>query len=129
SRDWSSDVCSSDLGLPTRTVDVANMSLGGAVYSLAVQDAINFALDRGVVVVASMGNTENQAVRYPAAYQGVIAVGASDEHDVKTDFSTTGRHISVMAPGQFVFSAYNLNRIAWASGTSMSAPHVSGAAL
>jgi len=117
------------VGLPTRTVDVANMSLGGAVYSLAVQDAINFALDRGVVVVASMGNTENQAVRYPAAYQGVIAVGASDEHDDKTDFSTTGRHISVMAPGQFVFSAYNLNRIAWASGTSMSAPHVSGAAL
>ncbi len=105
------------------------MSLGGAVYSLAVQDAVNFALDRGVVVVVSMGNTENQAVRYPAAYQGVIAVGASDADDDKTDFSTTGRHISVIAPGHFIYSSYNLSRVAWASGTSMSAPHVSGAAL
>lgn len=117
------------VGLPIRPADVANMSLGGAVYSLAVQDAVNFALDRGVVVVVSMGNTENQAVRYPAAYQGVIAVGASDAHDDKTDFSTTGRHISVIAPGHFIYSSYNLSRVAWASGTSMSAPHVSGAAL
>ena len=98
--------------------------LGGPVYSLAVQDAVNFTLDRNVVVVVSMGNSSNQAVRYPAAYQGVIPVGASDAHDDKTDFSTTGPHHSVMAPGDRVFSAYNQNRIAWASGTSMSAPHV-----
>lgn len=117
------------VGLDLRAADVANMSLGGPVYSLAVQDAVNFALDRNVVVVVSMGNSSNQAVRYPAAYQGVIPVGASDAHDDKTDFSTTGPHHSVMAPGDRVFSAYNQNRIAWASGTSMSAPHVSGAML
>lgn len=117
--------------LPYRPADVANMSLGGAVYSLAVQDAVNFALDRGVVVVVSMGNTENKAVRYPAAYQGVIAVGASDAHDNKTDFSTSGPHISVMAPGQDIFSAYfgGPGLVTWLSGTSMAAPHVSGAVL
>jgi len=117
------------VGLDLPPADVANMSLGGPVYSLAVQDAVNFALDRNVIVVAAMGNTSNQAVRYPAAYPGVIAVGASDAHDDKTDFSTAGTHISVVAPGARVFSAYNLNRIAWASGTSMAAPHVAGAML
>lgn len=116
-------------GLPLPPADVANMSLGGAVYSLALQDAINFALDRNVVVVAAMGNTSNEAIRYPAAYQGVIAVGATDAHDDKTDFSTTGEHISVAAPGYDIFSAYSQNRIAWSSGTSMATPHVAGAAL
>lgn len=115
------------VGLSSPKADVANMSLGGAVYSLALQDAINFALERGVVIVASMGNTENQAVRYPAAYQGVIAVGASDAHDDKTGFSTTGAHISVVAPGHDILSAYKDDRIAWASGTSMASPHVTGA--
>lgn len=114
-------------GVNSPKADVANMSLGGSVYSLALQDAINFALDRDVVVVVSMGNTENQAIRYPAAYQGVIPVGATDAHDDLTDFSTSGPHNSVVAPGFRVFSAYNLSRIAWASGTSMSAPHVTGA--
>lgn len=117
------------VGLTSPKADVANMSLGGPVYSLAVQDAVNFALDRDVVVVVAMGNSENQAVRYPAAYPGVIAVGASDAHDDKVDFSTTGPHLSVMAPGHRVFSAYRNTSIAWASGTSMAAPHVAGAAL
>lgn len=107
------------VGLSSPKADVANLSLGGVLYSLALQDAINFALDRDVVVVAAMGNTENQAVRYPAAYQGVIAVSATDAHDDKTDFSTTGPHNSVAAPGFRVFSAYNQSRVAWASGTSM----------
>lgn len=115
------------VGLSSPKADVANLSLGGAVYSLALQDAINFALERDVVIVAAMGNTENQAIRYPAAYPGVIAVGATDAHDDRTDFSTTGAHISVAAPGYRVFSAYSDNRIAWSSGTSMATPHVAGA--
>ena len=105
------------VGLSSPKADVANMSLGGAVYSLALQDAINFALERGVVIVASMGNTENQAVRYPAAYQGVIAVGASDAHDDKT--ALPPERTSPSSPGHDILSAYKDDRIAWASGTSM----------
>lgn len=115
------------VGLTSPKADVANLSLGGSVYSLALQDAINFALDRDVVVVAAMGNTSHQSIRYPAAYQGVIAVGATDAHDDKTEFSTTGAHISVVAPGHRVFSSSNMSGFAWAWGTSQAAPHVAGA--
>lgn len=113
-------------GLDVPRADVANMSLGGPVYSQAIQDAVNFAVDRGVVVVASMGNSSNQEVSYPAAYQRVVAVAATNARDEVTDFSTTGPHTSVGAPGEFVFAAVP-GGWAWMSGTSMAAPHVSGA--
>lgn len=114
------------VGLHSPRADVANLSLGGPVYSQAIQDAIHFASDRDVVIVASMGNSENQEISYPAAYERVIAVAATNARDEVTDFSTWGRHTSVGAPGHFVFAATPTGW-AWMSGTSMAAPHVSGA--
>lgn len=105
----------------------ANLSLGGPVYSQTILDAVNYASDRGVVVVASMGNSDNQEVSYPAAYPRVLAVGATDAHDEMAEFSTKGPHNSVGAPGVDILSTYPGGRYAFMSGTSMASPHVTGA--
>lgn len=105
----------------------ANLSLGGPVYSQLILDAVNYASDRGVAVVASMGNSTNQEVSYPAAYPRVIAVGATDAHDHLASFSTTGPHNSVAAPGVNIYSTIPGGGYEWMSGTSMAAPHVTGA--
>lgn len=104
----------------------ANLSLGGPVYSQAILDAVNYASDRGVVVVASMGNSDNQEVSYPAAYPRVLAVGATDPHDNMASFSTLGPHNSVGAPGVDIVSTLP-GGYGFMSGTSMAAPHVTGA--
>lgn len=120
------------VGLESPPADVANMSLGGRVYSQAIQDAVNWATDQGTVVVVSMGNSEHRQIAYPAAYQRTIPVAATNARDEVTSFSTRGSHASVGAPGEFVFAASvdpdtGGNVWAWMSGTSMAAPHVSGA--
>lgn len=114
-----------DLGF--QPADVINMSFGGLVYSQLQQDAINFALERNIVVVAAMGNDFKQAISYPAANEGVIAVGATDPRDRRADFSTTGPHISVAAPGLNIYSAVPGGDFDRWSGTSMATPHVAAA--
>lgn len=115
-------------GLGTQPADVINMSLGGPVYSQLRQDAINFALANNVVVVAAMGNDYKQALMYPAGNTGVIAVGATNAHDEPTFFTTSAPHISVSAPGYFIYSTLPGGSYGRLSGTSMAAPHVAGAA-
>lgn len=113
---------------PYPPADVINLSLGGPAYSPLVKDAVNFAIEQGVVVVAAMGNSSNRALFYPAAYPGVIAVGASDPQDEPASFSTAGAHISVSAPGVSIHSTVPYgNGYDRYSGTSMAAPHVAGA--
>lgn len=111
-----------------KPADIINMSLGSQAYSPLEQAAIDFAIENNVVVVSSMGNSYKENIMYPAANEGVISVGATDPNDDKTKFSTTGRHISVSAPGKLVYSSLpNDNYGRW-SGTSMSSPFVAGAA-
>ncbi len=114
-------------GLGTQPADVINMSLGGPIYSQLQQDAINFALERNVVIVAAAGNDFKQYLAYPAAQSGVIAVAATNAHDEPTYFSNSGRYISVGAPGYLVYSTVPGGGYDRLSGTSMAAPHVAGA--
>lgn len=114
---------------------VLNMSLGGIGYSQVMKDAVDAALDANVVVVAAMGNSSKRGnTHYPSAFPGVIAVGATNGLDEKASFSTTGRHISVAAPGVDIWSsvprAFTTNGYGYDnySGTSMATPHVTGAA-
>lgn len=107
---------------------VINLSLGGAASSFVLNDAVNYAYQNGVVLVASTGNAGIPAVLYPAAYEPVIAVGATDSTNAWAGFSNYGSEVDVVAPGVNIYSAFPGGGYGYRSGTSMSAPHVSGLA-
>lgn len=116
---------------------VVNLSLGGVARSRTEETLIKRLTDAGIAVVAAAGNyfrRRNPTV-YPGAYEGVIAVAASNELDGRHADSSTGDHVLVSAPGANILSTYPLKpskyRIdtvaAVQTGTSMAAPHVAGA--
>ncbi|MDQ3810927.1 MAG: S8 family peptidase, partial [Chloroflexota bacterium] len=111
-----------------RGAHIINLSLGGGSDTFVERDAVTYAVGRGVVVVAAMGNDGSSIPSYPAAYPGVIAVGATDQSDRRAPFSNTGAHIDVSAPGVQVLSTAPDNALAVLSGTSMASPHVAGVA-
>ena len=105
---------------------VISMSLGYYTYSQTIFDAIQKALENNITIVVAMGNDGNNQVEFPAGNQGVIAVGAIDAYDRKTSFSTTGNHISISAPGYYIYSTFLENGYTYMNGTSMSTPFVAG---
>ncbi len=107
---------------------VINMSLGSDAATSVESSAIAYAIGKGVVVVAAMGNDGTANPSYPAAYPGVVAVGAIDSSDAKASFSQTGSHISLVAPGVGILSTYLAGGTTTMSGTSMATPHVAGVA-
>jgi subtilisin family serine protease len=107
---------------------VINMSLSGFVDTIVEREAVAYAVSRGVVVVAAMGNDNTAVPAFPAAYPDVIAVGATDSADSRAGFSNRGPHIDVSAPGVGIMSTYWDDTYASLSGTSMASPHVAGVA-
>ncbi|WP_285573143.1 S8 family peptidase [Geothrix limicola] len=105
-----------------------NMSLGGSGASAFAIEVVEACTSNNIVIIASMGNSGQNQANYPAAYQGVIAVGATNGQDKKVHFSTSGSHISVTAPGFDIISCGNQGPDDYESmsGTSMSAPFVTG---
>jgi Subtilase family len=109
-----------------RGANVLNMSFGSTRPSAAEKAAIDWAVGRGVVVVASSGNTgPGRPANYPARYANVISVGSLDANGAVSSFSSTGRHVDAWAAGGSV--PIN-NRMFVVNGTSFSAPHVAGLA-
>jgi subtilisin family serine protease len=127
--------------------DVINMSFGQSFRSDLIEEAINYAGDKGVILCASSGNDGAYAVNFPAGYDATIAIGASTDSDHVASFSTYGDHLSVCAPGLAILSlradktdmyatgypyeprVHVVDSIYFlASGTSMSCPHVVGVA-
>jgi hypothetical protein len=109
---------------------VLNMSLGGTSDTQVERDAVAYAIAHGAVVVAAMGNDFNNGnpTSFPAAYPGVIAVGAITSANAKAGFSNTGSHIDVAAPGVGILSTLWDNGFGTMDGTSMASPHVAGLA-
>ncbi len=108
--------------------NIINCSWGSFSYSSFAQSVIDYAVSKGVLVVAAAGNNNSQDSFYPASYNGVLSVGASDYSDNKAGFSNYGIHIDVIAPGVGIYSTWQNDTYSTASGTSMSSPIVAGLA-
>jgi thermitase len=106
---------------------VINLSLGGAGRVTSEENAINYAWNRGAVVVAAAGNESSTSPQYPAGYDRTLAVAATDRQDRRASFSNHGNWVSVAAPGVGVLSTFP-GGYRQLSGTSMATPHVSGVA-
>jgi subtilisin family serine protease len=107
---------------------IINMSFGTLENSKTLRSAVNYALGRQVVLVASAGNHNTSVPQYPAGYSGVMTTAATDLFDRKAAFSNYGSYIFVDAPGVNVFSSYPGGNYSIVSGTSFSAPEVAGTA-
>ncbi|MFB9280035.1 S8 family peptidase [Cohnella cellulosilytica] len=103
---------------------VINMSLGNYAQAEFLHDAIKYAHDNGVVLVAASGNDNTDRPGFPAAYPEVLAVGATDPDERRAEYSNYGDYIDVAAPGTSIPSTYPGSRYAALSGTSMASPHV-----
>jgi subtilisin family serine protease len=137
-----------------KNVNVINLSIGGGEFDPYLRDLFNNLLANGTTIVAAMGNEreDGSPISYPAAYPGVIAVGATNRDDTVAYFSNSGNHITISAPGVAIWSTLpsypgqsrfeadctsrgstlgraarrELDYDAW-NGTSMACPHVAGA--
>ena len=115
--------------------DVINLSLGSDTPDQMESDAIGYAVNKGVLVVAAAGNDGTSVPNYPAAYPQVMAVGATDAAGNRTDFSQYGTWVSVAAPGAGIISttpvagsSYFAAGYDHGDGTSFSTPIVAAEA-
>jgi len=122
-----SDVAAGTKWTADQGYDVGSMSLGGEKSS-AVEDACEYAYDKGVLLVAAAGNDGpcSDCVSYPAAEPEVIAVSATNRDDNLANFSSAGPEVELAAPGVNIYSTV-IDGYSTFSGTSMACPHVAGA--
>jgi hypothetical protein len=106
---------------------IINVSLGGYATSGLLAEAVDYALAANVAVVASAGNDQAAQLVWPAAYPGVVSVGATDAAGRQAIFSNSGASLQLTAPGYAITTVGAGGARVSFSGTSASAPVVSGA--
>ena len=123
-------------------VDIVSMSFGGPLPSSTLQVAMDVGYARGLLLVASAGNSNCAPVGYPAAYDSVIAVAAlqtppvvgivlnlvNGQTEIRAPYSNCGIQMELAAPGTGILSSVRNNGYASFDGTSMAAPFVAGVA-
>ncbi|MDY6875739.1 MAG: S8 family serine peptidase [Chloroflexota bacterium] len=136
---WVADIVAAIRHAADNGADVINMSLGPletAPCPAYLQEAVDYAYARGVLLVAAGGNSGTQADIFPANCGHVLGVAATTSSDERASYSSYGSHVSVAAPGSSIYST------GWTgdggtdctsgychkSGTSMATPHVAGLA-
>jgi subtilisin family serine protease len=113
---------------------ILNMSFGSTEESTMMRSALEYASTRGLILVAAAGNFGSDVdIGYPAGYDPVIAVAATNWFDQRSIWtpcagSAYGHHIDLAAPGDIILSTHLNNSLMYMSGTSMAAPLVAGAA-
>jgi hypothetical protein len=147
---FQSDIASGVEWAADQGARILNLSLGGPTPSTAIKDAIDYAHGKGALVVASSGNSfdEGNPVIYPAAYNYVLAVAATDNLDQHASYSSSGSYVDVAAPGGDPSGSSDPDPAHWIestfwrgygsgfpvtgynalAGTSQAAPHVAGLA-
>jgi subtilisin family serine protease len=100
----------------------------GSDNSGGISTAASYATSHGVVLVSAAGNDNSSTAPYLCTRSDVIAVAATNDSDIKADFSNYGSWVDVSAPGVNIYSTYFNNTYASMDGTSMAAPHVVGLA-
>ncbi|MGM0866151.1 MAG: S8 family peptidase [Bacillota bacterium] len=113
-------------------VDIISMSLGGPTDHKPLHEAIQKAVDANISVVCAAGNegdsnSSTDEFSFPACYNEVISVGAIDLQRKSSYFTNSNNEVDLVAPGEQILSTIPGEKYAKLSGTSMSAPHVSGA--
>ena len=107
---------------------VINLSLGGYGYSYILRIAVEYALDNNCIIVAYVGNDNVSDLVFPAAYNGVIGVTASDSGDAIPLYCNKGVYVDVSAPGESVYTTDLDNKYDYERGTSLASGYVSGLA-
>lgn len=123
------------------SADIINLSLGGPGFSQTEQTVYNAVMSKGIIVIAAAGNESTSAPSYPAAYDEVISVSATNRNTELASYSNYGNSIDIAAPGgdfasdEGVLSSWGddisgTTELIYGSlqGTSMAAPHVAGIA-
>ena len=112
-------------------VDVINLSLGSAKDNGELKKVVDLAISKNISIVAAAGNegdgTDKTTEKsYPGVYDEVFQIGSTDQDFRITNFSNTNNTVDYVTPGASIFSTYTQNDYETLSGTSMSAPQVSG---
>lgn len=109
-------------------VRIMNISIGGTSYSSTLQNAVNYAWDKGAVIIAAAHNYSTDTPYYPAACTNVVAVSATTSSDTLASFSNYGNWIDISAPGTYILTTSRGGGYGNWNGTSFSSPITAGVA-
>ncbi len=122
------DIAAGIMHAARKGYDVANLSVGEPETTQTQTEAVKFAHEEGLLLVAATGNDGHPQVDYPADLDEVIGVSAIAKDDSLASFSNTGPEVNLTAPGTLVLSTMPGNQYGVMEGTSMATPHVTGSA-
>ena len=127
-RVWASSIAKGIVWAVDNEAKVINISLVVPNSSPALEQAIDYAWSKGIVLIAGAGNNIKSVPVYPAAYPKVIAVAAIDSEGELWSKSNYGDWVDAYAPGVEIYSTLPGNNYGYQSGTSMATAYVSAAA-
>ncbi|MBP3950926.1 S8 family peptidase [Bacillus suaedae] len=130
----SSDVAQGIIYATNRGANIINLSLGSEMSNETLRNAVRYAASNGVLLVGAAGNNGSDKMNFPAAYDDVLAVTATNRNNELAEFSNYGSWVDVAAPGEDILSTFSgelsqsssLYRVV--SGTSQATPFISGLA-